>query len=470
MKIKESKKSLVKFIFVSVLVGTFLFVSNVCNANVLVNPDAETGDIQGWADVDNAWSAAAEITPHGGSYFFWPAKLDISYTFMYQDVDVSMYASGIDSGNTYFHLSGWLANWDQYPHDQATLAIEALDAGNQQLLYSSRSHRSPVWTYYQTNGQIPAGSRTLRVNLIATRYVGYDNDAYFDDLCLDVDTNAPDIFVTVTSQGGVSKVAVDSTLQLSAVTVGGVDTSYIWTSSFNAIATVDTGGLVTAHTAGRVTIQAEGTITHASGYFELVAYSPDYVIFINPQTGEEWESKKAYDITWELEGSISSGVLYYNTGGGSSWIKIDTIQDLSVLEYSWTIPDTNKTLNDCMVKMVWNGGESVSSLFSIIPTEIGVEEHNNSFSPICLFQNKPNPFINSTKIEYSITKGDNVNISVYNVSGQKIVTLVNGFQNKGLHSVNWSGEDYTGNRVTSGIYFYKLQAGKYTSTKKMYLF
>lgn len=210
--------------------------------NLLINPDAETGDTQGWIDLDDAWSADDVITPHGGDYFFWPARLDIPYTQMYQDIDVSEYAPDIDSGNAYLHLSGWLANWDQYPHDRATLAIEALNASGQQLLYLSRYHRSPVWTYYQIESQIPIGSRTLRVLLIATRYVGSDNDGYFDDLCMEVNTNAPDVFVTITPEGEVPEVAVDSALQLYATTIGGFDSTYIWSSSFEAVATVDDSG------------------------------------------------------------------------------------------------------------------------------------------------------------------------------------------------------------------------------------
>ena len=354
--------------------------------NLLINPDAETGDTQGWVDLDDAWSADDEVTPHGGDYFFWPARLDIPYTQMYQDVDISEYASSIDSCNAYLHLSGWLANWDQYPHDRATLAIEALDTNNQQLLYLSRHHRSPVWTYYKIESKIPAGSRTLRILLIATRYVGADNDGYFDDLCLEVDNNAPDVFVTITPEGGVPEVAVGSTLQLYATTTGGVDSADIWSSSFNAVATVDESGLVTAHQTGRCVIQAEGTSTHAVGYLEIVAYSPNYVIFTHPQSGEKWEGGTNHDITWELIGSIDSGTLYYSTTGGSEWTEIDQIPDLSVQQYSWLVPDTDEILNDCIIKMVWDGGEATSSVFSIVPSKpipatISIETDEFEYSP-----------------------------------------------------------------------------------------
>lgn len=463
-------KRLIVSIFVLVFVPYFLFGHS--KANLLVNPDAETGDIQGWTDPDAAWGAAADITPHGGNYFFWPVLKETTYTHMYQDVDVSSYSGDIDSGKEYFHLSGWLANWDQYPHDQATLAIEALDNSSQQLLYLSRSHRSPVWNYYQIESQVPAGTRTLRVNLIGTRYMGFDNDAYFDDLYLGVDTVAPTITVEVTSQNGLSKVAIDSVLQLLAETTGGVDSGYIWSSSFNAVATVDTNGLVTGHTAGRAMIQAEGKNTHSAGLFEVVVYRTNDVIFIQPENAVQWQGNTNKDITWELIGSIDSGVLYYTSGSGSEWIEIDSISDLSVQQYSWLVPDTNEILNECMLKMTWLGGEAVSSVFSIIPG-IAIEEQSTH-------QKDGGQAVNSRQLSLTIeqnpvrqvavisyqTPDDRLQplgrkIRIYDLSGREIKTFrlsqSSGFIK--LDAKDWS----------AGIYFVHLDTGEQKETRKLVL-
>jgi len=290
---------------------------------------------------------------------------------MYQDVDVSDQASEIDAGSRYLHLSGWLANYDQYPHDRSTLAVEALDGGGAQLLYLSRHHRSPSWTHYRMDSQIPSGSRTLRVYLIATRYVGSDNDGYFDDLYLAVDDSEPDVLVTVTAEGGTSEVEVDSTLQLNASSTGGDDPSYDWSSSFEAVATVDENGLVTAHRTGRVVIQAEGTSTHGVGHLEIIVFAADDVIFDHPQAREAWVSESSQNITWELKGSIDSGTLSYSTTGGSEWIEIAQVSDLATGEYSWSVPTADRIMNDCLVKMVWDGGEASSGVFVIEPAAQG---------------------------------------------------------------------------------------------------
>ena len=79
-------------------------------------------------------------------------------------------------------------------------------------------------------------------------------------------------------------------------------------------------------------------------------------------------------------------------------------------------------------------------------------------------QNYPNPFNPSTLIKYSIAKDVNVNISVYNTIGEKVATLVNGFQQAGRYEVNFNA----GN-LTSGVYFYTIEAGDYKAVKKMLL-
>ena len=87
-----------------------------------------------------------------------------------------------------------------------------------------------------------------------------------------------------------------------------------------------------------------------------------------------------------------------------------------------------------------------------------------------LFANYPNPFNPTTSISYSLAEEGDVHISIYNVKGQLIKELVNDHQDAGEHSVIWNGDDNYDKRVSSGIYFYKLQsAGKLIDTRKMVL-
>lgn len=84
-----------------------------------------------------------------------------------------------------------------------------------------------------------------------------------------------------------------------------------------------------------------------------------------------------------------------------------------------------------------------------------------------LRQNAPNPFNPTTSIAYDLPKATNVRLDIFNVLGQKVVTLVDGFQNAGTQNVIWDGRDQSGSSVASGIYFYRISAGDFSATKKM---
>ena len=86
-----------------------------------------------------------------------------------------------------------------------------------------------------------------------------------------------------------------------------------------------------------------------------------------------------------------------------------------------------------------------------------------------LSRNYPNPFNPTTLIRYAIPARQKVELSVYNLLGQKVRTLVNGIVNRGLHEVTWDGRNQSGNTVGSGIYIYRLQTDKRTITNKMIL-
>ncbi len=81
-----------------------------------------------------------------------------------------------------------------------------------------------------------------------------------------------------------------------------------------------------------------------------------------------------------------------------------------------------------------------------------------------LSQNYPNPFNPSTVINYQLPEAGNVTLKVYDVLGNEVANLVNEFQQAGVHNVKFSNAN-----LSSGVYFYKLQAGIFSSVKKMML-
>jgi hypothetical protein len=84
-------------------------------------------------------------------------------------------------------------------------------------------------------------------------------------------------------------------------------------------------------------------------------------------------------------------------------------------------------------------------------------------------QNYPNPFNPETQIDYQIPITANVNISVYNVSGQLVTTLINGVKSPGSYSVRWNATDRNGLQVSSGIYLARMVSNNYSATSKLIL-
>ncbi len=85
-------------------------------------------------------------------------------------------------------------------------------------------------------------------------------------------------------------------------------------------------------------------------------------------------------------------------------------------------------------------------------------------SGFSLYQNYPNPFNPSTIINYSIPKTGLVTIKVYDILGKEITSLVNEVKSAGNYSVQLSGS-----KLSSGIYFYRMQSGSFLQTKKLLL-
>ena len=86
-----------------------------------------------------------------------------------------------------------------------------------------------------------------------------------------------------------------------------------------------------------------------------------------------------------------------------------------------------------------------------------------------LIGNYPNPFNPETTISYSVKEASPVRIEIYNSRGQRVRTLVNETQSAGWYNIVFNGRDDTGKPVASGVYFYRMSAGSYSSTRRMIL-
>ena len=121
--------------------------------------------------------------------------------------------------------------------------------------------------------------------------------------------------------------------------------------------------------------------------------------------------------------------------------------------------------------IAYNGGSETYG-----PIALQIPEEGNNGSPEIplvygLHANYPNPFNPSTSISFALGKPSEVNLSIYNIKGQKVVNLMDDFVNKvdEVITVTWDGNDQNGKDAGTGIYFYQLKTNNQTKTKKMTL-
>lgn len=171
--------------------------------NLLVNPGAEDGPpgTTGWTVIKGGSACSGGSgwrmpgpqsgypTPHSGAYFFMPGCGGVSGTQyeVRQDVNVTSNAAAIDAGKYTVSFSGYMQSFAQSPADQTQIIVEYRDAANTTVLSTYNTGvvaNQSVWTQYADTRVAPAGTRFIRVRLIAIHHSGDAIDSYFDDISL----------------------------------------------------------------------------------------------------------------------------------------------------------------------------------------------------------------------------------------------------------------------------------------------
>jgi hypothetical protein len=111
------------------------------------------------------------------------------------------------------------------------------------------------------------------------------------------------------------------------------------------------------------------------------------------------------------------------------------------------------------------------STLVVKPAETAVAVENNSTQTVpkdyALNQNYPNPFNPETTIRFELPQADQVKLTIYNLLGQEIINLADEFYQPGFHVIDWNGKDSEGRSVATGMYLFKMEAGKFSQVRKM---
>jgi hypothetical protein len=114
------------------------------------------------------------------------------------------------------------------------------------------------------------------------------------------------------------------------------------------------------------------------------------------------------------------------------------------------------------------GGGVFDYVYSATTTvSVAVENPPLYARTIDLEQNFPNPFGPVTRIDYRLGEGGPVNLAVFDAGGRQVRALIRTVQGPGEYSVRWDGRDDNGRSVTPGVYFYRLDSGQQSQTRKL---
>lgn len=141
------------------------------------------------------------------------------------------------------------------------------------------------------------------------------------------------------------------------------------------------------------------------------------------------------------------------------------------LEYTLVFAPSRVQEYNAQAMIVTDDPEQNEIIINLTGVALVLSNDDNAIVPAItsLKGNYPNPFNPETNISFGMKNAGNVEITVYNLLGQKVKTLLKEFKPAGNHSVVWNGKDDNGRSVSSGVYFYRMSTEGYSKTSKMIL-
>ena len=156
----------------------------------------------------------------------------------------------------------------------------------------------------------------------------------------------------------------------------------------------------------------------------------------------------------------------------SSWTQLGSdIDGEAASDYSGTSVSMNSAGDRVAIGAPWNDGTANTAghvrVYSL--AELFIDSQQLLPDKFTLDQNYPNPFNPITTLRYELPENGLVNITIYDMVGRQVKTLVNQRQDAGYRSIIWDATNDNGKPVSAGIYLYQIQAGGNMQTKKMVL-
>jgi hypothetical protein len=215
----------------------------------------------------------------------------------------------------------------------------------------------------------------------------------------------------------------------------------------------------------RVTSLDNASVTDESdANFTVQAGTNTFVTVTFPNGGESFARGSVVNIAWndDLTGNVSIRLVR-----GTSVVRTISSNTASDGAFAWTVPSNQAIASDYKVRItsrdntaIRDESDAFFSITSAAPSSKGSEVPVTAV----LEQNYPNPFNPATTVRYQLGEGGLVRLKVYNLLGQEVASLVNGYREAGTHEVYF---DASG--MSAGVYLYTLEAGGVVQTQRMTL-
>ena len=217
-------------------------------------------------------------------------------------------------------------------------------------------------------------------------------------------------------------------------------------------------------------VDAGGTASMGDRNITLTAFPEQSVIVDVPNGGELWEAGTPHIIVWRTEGIENDVRITYSTDGGTVFMPIVDFAP-NTGTFMWDVPNTPSPT--CIVQVAdafdHTPIDESDAPFTISMATGLLQNESSQITNFYLYQNYPDPFNPTTTIAYDLPHATNVQLNIYDALGRKIKTLVNNYQTAGHNSVTWDATNHLGEKVTTGLYFCRMQADDYVHVIKLLL-
>ncbi len=413
----------------------------------------------------SAWSSCSEFTIDDVPPVNPPSIINVSHTPGAWSTDATIDVGWSTGFDTCSGAVNYAAIWDQSPTTEATVQthdfksgwdtsmpladgqnhwfhLRALDyAGNPA---TETLHMGPFWIDANAPSQVAITSTDVPINLQgdygslgvtwdpATDAVGVAGYSYV--LAATLGLLAPDAIVETTDEFlSINLSHGTNNMRMSAV---------------------DLGGNI-------------GTYTDIGPFIQ----NSSLPAFLSPAAGEAVADGNVYRIEWEPYGTLG-GSLHLSLDGGQSFSQIASLSSsqISAGFYDWTVPA--ETTAQAVLKLVMQGEigtfDAGSHLFALQRVTAAGDTALPS-TMARLIGNYPNPFNPQTKIAYELSEPGRVRLSVFDVAGHRVRTLIDGWEEAGRGEVIWNGQSDYNRSVSSGVYYVRLEVGSQIDTHRMVL-